>query len=111
MGDSVMSTAAPTTASTPSKRDAIVDALMTLAADRPWNDIELVDIAEAAGVSLAEFRELFPSKGAVLGAPPPEQGGLGGVLPRPPAAPAGAGGHNPRPNKSHPFRARGAGFS
>lgn len=63
-----MSTAAPATAATPSKRDAIVDALMTLAADRPWNDIELIDIAEAAGVSLAEFRDLFPSKGAVLGA-------------------------------------------
>lgn len=52
----------------PSKRDAVIDALMTLASDRPWNDIELVDLAEAAGVSLAELRDLFPSKGAVLGA-------------------------------------------
>ena len=40
---------------------------MRLAADRPWNDIEITDIAEAAGVSLSEFRDNFPSKGAVLG--------------------------------------------
>jgi AcrR family transcriptional regulator len=52
---------------TPTKRDAIVDALMGLAAQQPWNDIELIDVAEAAGVTLAEFRDLFPSKGAVLG--------------------------------------------
>lgn len=51
-----------------SKRDAIVDALMRLASDRPWNDIELVDIATEAKVTLSEFRDLFPSKGAVLGA-------------------------------------------
>jgi AcrR family transcriptional regulator len=50
----------------PSKRDAVIDALMRLAADRPWSDIELIDIAEEAGVTLAEFRDLFPSKGAVL---------------------------------------------
>jgi AcrR family transcriptional regulator len=52
----------------PSKRDAVIDALMRLAAERPWDDIELVDIAEAAGIGLAELRDLFPSKGAVLGA-------------------------------------------
>ncbi|MDQ4134732.1 MAG: TetR/AcrR family transcriptional regulator, partial [Pseudomonadota bacterium] len=51
----------------PSKREAIVEALMRLAADRPWNDIEITDIAREAGVSLVEFRDLFPSKGAVLG--------------------------------------------
>lgn len=50
------------------KRKAIVDALMDLAARRPWNEIEITDIAQAANVSLAEFRDLFPSKGAVLGA-------------------------------------------
>ncbi|WP_457094248.1 TetR/AcrR family transcriptional regulator [Microvirga sp. P5_D2] len=49
------------------KRRAIIDALMNLAATRPWNEIELGDIAQTAGVSLAEFRDLFPSKGAVLG--------------------------------------------
>lgn len=52
----------------PNKRQAIVDALMTLAATRPWNEIEIIDVAKAAGVTLAEFRDLFPSKGAVLGA-------------------------------------------
>jgi AcrR family transcriptional regulator len=52
----------------PNRRDAIVDALMRLAAEQPWNDIEVTDIARAAGVTLSEFRELFPSKGAVLGA-------------------------------------------
>jgi len=41
---------------------------MRLAATRPWTDIEVTDIAREAGVSLAEFRDLFPSKGAVLGA-------------------------------------------
>lgn len=49
------------------KRRAIIDALMNLAATRPWNEIEIGDIAQTAGVSLAEFRDLFPSKGAVLG--------------------------------------------
>ncbi|MCG6122404.1 MAG: TetR/AcrR family transcriptional regulator [Microvirga sp.] len=49
-------------------RDAVVEATMALAAERPWDDIEIGDIAEAAGVTLAEFREMFPSKGAVLGA-------------------------------------------
>src|SRR5919107_4336616 len=55
-------------ANTPDKRKAIVDALMDLASKRPWNEIEIGDIAQAANVSLAEFRDLFPSKGAVLGA-------------------------------------------
>ncbi|HSP23913.1 MAG TPA: TetR/AcrR family transcriptional regulator, partial [Saliniramus sp.] len=48
-------------------REEIVEALMKLAAERPWDDIEIHDIAEAAGISLSEFREAFPSKGAVLG--------------------------------------------
>jgi AcrR family transcriptional regulator len=56
-----------TASAAPSKREAIVEALMRLAADRPWSDIEIGDIAREAGVSLVEFRDLFPSKGAVLG--------------------------------------------
>jgi AcrR family transcriptional regulator len=48
-------------------REAAVEALMRLAAEQPWNDIEVGDIAREAGLSLAEFRDLFPSKGAVLG--------------------------------------------
>lgn len=48
-------------------REAAVEALMRLAAEQPWNDIEVGDIAREAGFSLAELRDLFPSKGAVLG--------------------------------------------
>lgn len=51
-----------------SPRDAAIDALMALASDRPWSDIELTDIAERAGLSLSALRDLFPSKGAILGA-------------------------------------------
>ena len=51
----------------PPSREAVVEALMRLAAEQPWNDIEIGDIAREAGVTLAEFREMFPSKGAVLG--------------------------------------------
>ena len=53
-------------ASPVANRKAVVEALMRLASDRPWNDIELTDIATEAGVSLAEMRDLFPSKGAIL---------------------------------------------
>lgn len=49
-------------------RDRIVDALMELAATRDWDAIEIADIADTAGVTLAEFRAAFPSKGAILGA-------------------------------------------
>jgi AcrR family transcriptional regulator len=55
-----------TETATPAPRDRIVDALMTLAAEQPWNDIEIGDIAREAHVTLAEFRDAFPSKGAVL---------------------------------------------
>jgi AcrR family transcriptional regulator len=49
-------------------RDRIIDALMALAAEKPYGEIGLAEIAARAGVSLAEFRDLFPSKGAILGA-------------------------------------------
>ena len=51
----------------PPPREAAVEALMRLAAEQPWNDIEIGDIAREANLSLAELRDLFPSKGAVLG--------------------------------------------
>jgi AcrR family transcriptional regulator len=51
-----------------STRDAIIDALMELAAERRWDDIDLRDIAQRANLSLAEFRDHFPSKGAILSA-------------------------------------------
>jgi hypothetical protein len=55
------------TASPPlNKKQEVVEALMRLAADRPWNDIEITDVAQEAGVSLAEMRDMFPSKGAIL---------------------------------------------
>jgi len=47
-------------------RGKIVDALMTLAAERRFEDISITDISKAAGVTLADFRDAFPSKGAVL---------------------------------------------
>ena len=49
-------------------RDRAIDALMDLAAERDWDRIGVADIAERAGLSLSAFRDLFPSKGAVLGA-------------------------------------------
>ena len=47
-------------------RGKIVDALMELAAERRFEDISVRDISKVAGVSLADFRDAFPSKGAVL---------------------------------------------
>jgi len=49
-------------------RGRLIDATMELAALRPWHEIEIRDIARRAEASLAEFRDHFPSKGAVLGA-------------------------------------------
>jgi AcrR family transcriptional regulator len=48
-------------------RTRIVESLLQLAAERRFEDISIRDIAARAGVSLAEFRDAFPSKGAVLG--------------------------------------------
>ena len=47
-------------------RGKIVDALMELASEHRFEDISIRDICKAAGVSLADFRDAFPSKGAVL---------------------------------------------
>ncbi|CAN7587247.1 TetR/AcrR family transcriptional regulator [Bosea sp. LjRoot9] len=56
-------TAAPP--SDPRKR--AIEALMRLAANRAWSEIELGDIAAEAGLSLSSLRGLFPSKLAMLG--------------------------------------------
>ncbi|MGO4173331.1 TetR/AcrR family transcriptional regulator [Bosea sp. TAF32] len=48
-------------------RKRAVDALMKLAAERAWDQIELPDIAGEAGLTLAQLRALFPSKLAMLG--------------------------------------------
>jgi AcrR family transcriptional regulator len=47
-------------------REKIIDALMGLASERSWDMISLSDVAVRAGVSLAQFRDAYPSKGAVL---------------------------------------------
>src|ERR1700691_172868 len=47
-------------------KTAIVEAMMKLAGERRFEDISIRDIAAEAGVSLADFRDAFPSKGAVL---------------------------------------------
>jgi AcrR family transcriptional regulator len=49
-------------------RERIVDALMTLLAERGFMEIGLADIAAAAEVSLAELRAEFPGKLAILSA-------------------------------------------
>lgn len=49
-------------------KNAIIDALLELASERSWEDITISDIASRASVSLATFRDYFPSKGAVLAA-------------------------------------------
>jgi AcrR family transcriptional regulator len=51
----------------PDPRSRVVDALMALCAEQRWGDITLDDIASRADLSLADLRDLFPSKGAVLG--------------------------------------------
>ncbi|WP_036281446.1 TetR/AcrR family transcriptional regulator [Methylocystis sp. ATCC 49242] len=48
-------------------RDRVVDATLSLAARRDFGDVSLTDIAHEAGLSLADLRDLFPSKGAILG--------------------------------------------
>jgi AcrR family transcriptional regulator len=49
-------------------RRAVIDALMGLAAELEWDDIDLGAVAERAGVSLSTLRGLFASKGAILAA-------------------------------------------
>ncbi len=48
--------------------EAAVDAMLRLAATRPWRDVTLPDIATEAGLTMADLRRLAPSKGALLGA-------------------------------------------
>jgi AcrR family transcriptional regulator len=48
-------------------RDRIIDTLMSLAAETSWDQITLPMIAKGAEVSLADLRDHYPSKGAILG--------------------------------------------
>lgn len=47
-------------------RDRIVDAALRLAADRPWPEITLTDIAQASGLSLAELARHVSGKPQIL---------------------------------------------
>ena len=49
-------------------KSRLIDALMALAAERVWEEISISDVAGRAGVSLADFRDQFPSKGAIVAA-------------------------------------------
>ncbi len=50
----------------PSVVDRAADAALALAADRPWRDITLLDIARAADSPFAELYVRAPGKGALL---------------------------------------------
>ena len=44
----------------------IVEAAMRLAAEKPWRDVAMLDIAEAAGAPLSDIKKEFPSKTAIV---------------------------------------------
>lgn len=46
----------------------IIAATLRLAAAKPWDDVLMKDIAEAAAIDLAALRKEFPSKSAILSA-------------------------------------------
>ncbi|MGE5369675.1 MAG: TetR/AcrR family transcriptional regulator [Chloroflexota bacterium] len=50
-----------------STRNRVIDAAMKLAGRRDFGDVSLSDIAFEADISLADLRDLFPSKGAIVG--------------------------------------------
>lgn len=47
-------------------RGRIIAAALKLAADGPWKDVRLIDIAEEAGVTLADVRAEFDGKPAII---------------------------------------------
>lgn len=49
-------------------RETVVHAALGLAAEQPWQDITLVDIARHAGIKLHELRGFFDDKADILGA-------------------------------------------
>lgn len=51
---------------TTTSKGRVVAAALRLAAERRWSEISMLDIAEAAGIGLADLRREFPSKSAVL---------------------------------------------
>jgi AcrR family transcriptional regulator len=70
-GAQASATGAPTgtaQAEDTSVRGRIIAAVLALAAEERWEEFSIADVVRRAGVTLAEFRENFPSKGAVLAA-------------------------------------------
>jgi AcrR family transcriptional regulator len=61
-----MATKAKSDAKPADPRGKIVEALMSLAGQRRFEEISIRDLCKEAGVTLAEFRDFFPSKGAVI---------------------------------------------
>jgi len=51
----------------PKTRNRIIDAMMALAAERPWYEVTLEALAERAGVTLAGLRAAYTSRFEVLG--------------------------------------------
>ena len=70
LDDTVAALPAPTAAASSEGPDALVDraaeAALRLAADRPWSEITLRDIAEAAGAPFAALYARAPGKSALL---------------------------------------------
>jgi AcrR family transcriptional regulator len=58
----------PTSGGGETPRDAVVDALMAALAEKRFEDIGFAEIARRANVSLADLREKYPSKIAILAA-------------------------------------------
>jgi AcrR family transcriptional regulator len=65
-GDNGTAKTPETEAARPDQKTAIIEALLALAGERSWEDINISDIAQRADVTLSVFRDHFPSKGAVL---------------------------------------------
>lgn len=49
-------------------RNALIAAALRLAAERPWVDVTLADIADAAGKTLSDLKKEFASKGEIIAA-------------------------------------------
>ncbi|MGE0725488.1 MAG: TetR family transcriptional regulator [Alphaproteobacteria bacterium] len=47
---------------------AVIDAAMTLAAERGWRAVTLADVAVAAGLPMADLYDRFPTKSSILAA-------------------------------------------
>src|SRR5215207_2350999 len=50
----------------PKTRNRIIDSLLALAAERPWDEVTLPALAERAGVTLAVLRGAYDGRLAVL---------------------------------------------